>query len=182
MSVYVSPPWKESARVNVFIWTHTPAILFWPKSEVVIMLCCQLCSACYSVLQMKRSPSAINPVTTENADDSCAPTINYWLESDHYASLSTISLFYSITNEEQEKYLCSHHGEYRRFPFTNVGKPSRWIDTLGCQQKNGTKVSPWCVHCTYILWYAKRQVSGWSNVDQWKNQAHNLSCYRVMLF
>ena len=33
----------------------------------------------------------------------------------------------------------------------------------------------------YVLWYAKRHVSGRSNVEQQKNQAHSLSRYRVTL-
>ena len=33
----------------------------------------------------------------------------------------------------------------------------------------------------YVLRYAKRHLSGRSNVERRKNQAHSLSCYRVML-
>ena len=33
----------------------------------------------------------------------------------------------------------------------------------------------------YALRYAKRYLSGWSNIKQWKNQARSLSRYRVML-
>jgi len=32
-----------------------------------------------------------------------------------------------------------------------------------------------------ILWYTKRHLSGWSDVEQWKNQVGSLGCYRVML-
>ena len=37
------------------------------------------------------------------------------------------------------------------------------------------------MHALYVLRYAKRHVSGQSNVEQGKNQAHSLSRYRVML-
>ena len=43
------------------------------KAKVAITLRFQLCSACFTALQMKnsrRSASAINPVTTENTDNS----------------------------------------------------------------------------------------------------------------
>ena len=33
----------------------------------------------------------------------------------------------------------------------------------------------------YVLWYAKRHLSGWSDVKQWKNQARSLCHYRVTL-
>jgi len=32
-----------------------------------------------------------------------------------------------------------------------------------------------------VLWYAKRHLLGWSDVEQWKNQFCSLSCYRVTL-
>ena len=50
-----------------------PAINYCLKSAVAIALHFQLCSARYTVLQMKdgiRSASAINLVTTKNMDDS----------------------------------------------------------------------------------------------------------------
>ena len=33
----------------------------------------------------------------------------------------------------------------------------------------------------YILLYAKKHISGWNNVEQWKNQVHSVSHYQVML-
>ena len=54
------------------------------KSEVSFMLCCQLCSTCYTALQIKncsKSTSAIKVATKKNMDDfhyerqpSCATT------------------------------------------------------------------------------------------------------------
>ena len=50
-----------------------PTINYCLESIAAITLCFQLCSARYTALQMKNSvriASAINPVTTENMDDS----------------------------------------------------------------------------------------------------------------
>ena len=48
---------------------------------------------------------------------------------------------------------------------------------------NGTQsrtlVSPW-IHWTYCG-MPERHLSGWSDINQWKNQAHSLSCYGVAL-
>ena len=57
------------------------------ESAVAIMLRFQLCSALFKALQMKNSVvrivPAINPVTTENTDDSCLQT--YCKEAMHCA-------------------------------------------------------------------------------------------------
>ena len=50
---------------------HTPAINYL-KSEVPIMLCCQLCSILYTVLQIKncsKCTSAIKVATMKNTDN-----------------------------------------------------------------------------------------------------------------
>ena len=36
-------------------------------------------------------------------------------------------------------------------------------------------------NASYVLQYAKRHLSGWGNIEQQKNVAHNLSCYQVIL-
>ena len=90
----------------MFLIAHMPQISTL-ESEMAITLHFQLCSAGYTALQMKnsrRTTSAINPVTMENTDDLCAPTISYRLKSksSHYASLSAMfSPLYSSTNKEQ---------------------------------------------------------------------------------
>ena len=88
--------------------------------------------------------------------------------------------------------ITSHHGKYGRFPFTN-GKPCillAQINTLGCklgfqQKEMGHKEGQWyskSMMCAfYVLQYAKRHISGQSNVEQWKNQAQSLIRYRVTL-
>ena len=35
------------------------------------------------------------------------------------------------------------------------------------------------MYCTYVLWYAKRYLSGRSDIEQQKNQARSLSHYRI---
>ena len=51
---------------------HVPATNNDLKSEVSITLCCQLCSTCYTTVQIKscsKSISAIKVVTMKNTDD-----------------------------------------------------------------------------------------------------------------
>ena len=89
-------------------------------------------------------------------------------------------LLHSNTNQEVfEKHLCiksSHYEKYGRFLITQR-KPSRATTKLtlftvskdewntkedtGKSQKNAL----------HVLRYAKRHLSGWSDVEQWKNQA-----------
>ena len=64
-----------------------PTINYCLVSAAVITLRFQLCSAHYTALQMKNSVgiiSAINPVTTENTDDSRLQT--YYREAMHRAA------------------------------------------------------------------------------------------------
>jgi len=57
----------------------------------------------------------------------------------------------------------------------------------GSQERNGeqrrTKVSfgRTMILALKLQRLAKRHISGWSNVEQWRNQAHSLSGYQVML-
>jgi len=73
--------------------------------------------------------------------------------------------------------------KYGRFPFTQ-GKPSRATTKLMLNKdewntKEDTDKS--LKNALHVPRYAKRYLSGWSNVEQWKNQAGSLSCYSVML-
>ena len=71
--------------------------------------------------------------------------------------------------------------------FRYEGKPSRAIakstlfavskDEWNTKEETGKSMK----NALYVLQYAKRHLSGWSNVEQWKNQAHSLSRYQVML-
>ena len=70
--------------------------------------------------------------------------------------------------------------------FRYEGKPSRAItkSTLFAVSKDEweTKNTGKSMkNALYVLWYAKRHLSGQSNVEQWNNQACSLGRYRVML-
>ena len=69
-----------------------PTIYYCLESALAITLHFQLCSAPYTALQTKNSVriiSAINPVTTENTDDSCLQT--YCREAMHRATPWAVS-------------------------------------------------------------------------------------------
>jgi len=119
-----------------------------------------------------------------------APVI-VWNWSIHYTSLSAVfNSLHSSTNQELfEKHLCkesSHYEKYGRFLATQRN-PSRATTKLmlfavskdGWNTKEDTGKS--LKNTLYILQYAKRYLSGWSDSEQWKNQASSLSHYRVML-
>ena len=66
--------------------------------------------------------------------------------------------------------------------FCYEGKPSR--ATTFCQKREwDTKedTGKSMKNTLHILRYAKRHLSSWSDVQQWKNQACSLSCYRGTL-
>ena len=109
------------------------------KSEVSIMLCCQLC-----------------PVSSTNQQ------------------LFAVLFVDSNTNQELfEKHLCnqnSHYEKYRRFPYE--GKPSRATakstlftvskDEWDTKEDTGKSTK----NALYVLRYAKRYLSGRSNIEQ----------------
>ena len=78
----------------------------------------------------------------------------------------------------------SHYENMDDFRFE--GKPSRATfkstlfavseDEWDTKEDTGKSMK----NALYILWYAKRHLSGWSDIKQWKNQVHSLSRYRVM--
>ena len=108
---------------------HTPSTInYCLESAAAITLHFQLCSAPYTALQTKNSVriiSAINPVTTENTDDSRLQT--YCREAMHHAT-------------------ANRH--------------------LGLSQKEMGHKSKSMMRALYVLRYAKRHVSGQSNVKQ----------------
>ena len=58
------------------------------------------------------------------------------------------------------------------------------INAFCCQQRRMEhKGGHWLVHeeCIVRMWYAKRHILGWNNVEQWKIQPHSVSLYWVML-
>jgi len=106
-----------------------------------------------------------------------APVI-VWNWSIHCPSLSAMfDLLHSSTNQKvSEKHLCiksSHYEKYGRFLVTQR-KPSRATtkltlftvskDEWNTKQDTGKSLK----NVLHILRYAKRHLSGWSDVEQWK--------------
>ena len=122
------------------------------------------------------------------------PSIIIWKWGIHYVSLSTIfNLLHSNTNWDLiKKHLYnqgSHYEKYRWFPLHMQGrKPSRATtkSTLFAVSKdewNTNEDTGWCMkNALYVLRYAYQMyILDWSDVENWKNQARSVSCYRVML-
>jgi len=61
--------------------------------------------------------------------------------------------------------------------FRNKWKLSGAIDTFRGEQRWDTKEGRGksMKNTLHVQWYGKRHLSGWSNIKQWKNQAHSLS-------
>ena len=101
------------------------------------------------------------------------------------------SLLSTTSQEVFKKYLCNRicHYEKSGLFFVTQRKPSRATTCLfkplltvskdEWNIKEGTGKS--LKNALHVLQYAKRHHSGWSNVEQWKNQAGSLSRYRVTL-
>jgi len=163
------------------------------KSKVSITILCLLCSPCYTAVWIKncsKSTSVIKVATMKNTMGPCAPVI-IWSWSIHCPSLS--AMFDSIhnnTNQELfEKHLCnhgSHYEKYRRF-FVMQRKPScattkLTLFTVSKYEWNTKEDTGMSLKNTlHVLWYAKRHLLGWSDIEQWKNQARSLSHYWVTL-
>ena len=109
----------------------------------------------------------------------------------HCPSLSAMfDLLQSSTNQEVfEKHLCitsSHYEKYRWF-LVAQRKPSRATtkltlspaskDEWNTKEDTGKSLR----NALHVQRYAKRHLSGWSDVKQWKNQARSFSRYRVTL-
>ena len=125
------------------IVSHAPTINYRLKSEVSIMLHCQLCSTRYTALRIKnclKSTSAIKVATMKNTDDFC-----YEGKSSFATATSTL---FTVSKDEWDT-----------------------KEDTGKSMKNAL----------YVLQYAKRHLSGQSDVEQQKNQAHSLSRYQVTL-
>ena len=99
------------------------------------------------------------------------------------------SLHSSMNQEVFEKHLCnksSHYEKYGRFLITQR-KPSHATtklmlftpseDEWNTKEDTGKSLK----NALHVLQCAKRHLSGWSDVEQWKNQARSVSRYQVML-
>ena len=125
--------------------------------------------------------------TMKNKVGPCAPVI-VWSWSIRCPSLSAIfdSLDSNTNQELFEKYLCNHGSHYEKYGrlLITQRKPSRatTLFNVGKDDWNTKEdTSKSLKNALHILWYAKRHLSSWSNVEQWKNQACSLSCYQVTL-
>ena len=163
-------------------------------SEVSITVLFLLCSPHYTAVQINncsKSTSVIKVATIKNTIMPHAPFI-IWNWSIHFPSLSAIfNLLHSSTNQELLKqHRCNqgnHYEKYGWFPLRTEGSHRHAITkstlfTVGKDEwntKEGTGKS--MKNALHILQYAKRHLSGWSDVEQWKNHSRSLSCYRVTL-
>jgi len=84
----------------------------------------------------------------------------------------------SSTNQQLfKKNFCNQSSQITD-DFCNKWKPSRAYHKINSEQnewdtKEGRGKS--MKNAFYVQWYGKRQLSGWSDVEQRKNQAHSLS-------
>jgi len=150
------------------------------ESEVSITVLCLLCSPCYTAVQINnclKSTSAIKVATIKNTMVLRTPVI-VWNWSIHCPSLSAVfdSLQSSKNQELFEKHLCnnsSHYEKYGRFLVTQR-KPSRATteltlftvskDEWNTKEDTGKSLK----NALHVLRYAKRHLSGWSDVKSEK--------------
>jgi len=108
----------------------------------------------------------------------------------HCPSLSAMFdlLHSSMDQEVFEKHLCnksSHYEKYRRFLITqrksSCATTKLTLFTVSKDEWNTKDTGKSLKNALYILRYAKRHLSSWSDVEQCKNQARSLSRYRVTL-
>ena len=121
-------------------WYRIPATNYHLRSEVSITLCCQLCSTCYTTLQIKNCSKSASAIKVATMND-------FHYEGKPSCATAMLTPFAVSKDEWDTK------------------------EDTGKFMKNAL----------YVLRYAKRHLSGQSNVKQWKNQACSFSCYRVTL-
>ena len=128
--------WKLSGHYTllspIFNPLHSPAIID------SIYYCTMVRQYILSMVLQMKNASAINPVTTENTDDS-------------------------------HLQIGSHPLRYHKLTPWTVSR-NKW-DT---KENKGKSMK----HALYVLQYGKRHIYGWSDVEQWENQARH---YRVTL-
>ena len=128
----------------------------------------------------------------EKYDSAAHAPVIVWNWSIHCPSLSAMfDLLHSSTNQEVfEKHLCiksSHYEKYGRFLVTQRKPSARATtkltlftvskDEWNTKEDTGKPLK----NALHVQRYAKRHLSGWSDVEQWKNQASSLRRYRVRL-
>jgi len=163
------------------------------ESEVSITVLCLLCSPCNTAVWFKncsKSMSVIKVSTMKNTMVPCAPVI-VWNWHIHFPSLSAMfNSLHDNTNQELfEKHLYnqgSHYEKYGQFTWDNWQFPLSHAttkltlftvskDEWNTKEDSGKSLR----NALDVLLYAKRYLSGWSDVKQWKNQARSLSHCQV---
>ena len=146
------------------------------KSEVYTTFRCQLCFnlLCSISNQELFKKHLCNPrIPKERNGATCPSYINYRLKSIYYASfLAMFNPLYSSTNQELlEKHVCnqnSHYEKYRRFPLRREGATAKLTlfavskDEWGTKEDTGKSMK----NALYVLRYAKRHLSGQSDVEE----------------
>ena len=114
--------------------------------------------------------------------------INYHLKSEASITLRCRLCSTRYTTVLFEKHLCNQNSHYKNMDdFRNEGKPSCAItkstlftvskDEWDTKEDTGKSMK----YALYVLRYAKKHLSGRSDVEQCKNQACSFSRYRVTL-
>ena len=157
-------------------------IKYYFKSAVAITLHFQLCSARYKVLQVKNSRKSVSATiqSPRKCDDSCALTIKYCLESAAATTLrfqlflasytvlqtkSSVRIVSAINLVIMEKTDNSHLQMYcREAMHRAIVESTPWAVS---KKKWDTKdKGKSMMHALYVMRYAKRHISGQSDVKQ----------------
>jgi len=96
--------------------------------------------------------------------------------------LAILNLLHSSTNQELfEKHLCNQGSHYEKIQTISLTqrKPSRATTLYTVSKDEWNTKEKSLKNALGVLQYAKRHLSGWSDVEQWKNQAGSLSHYWV---
>ena len=124
----------------------------------------------------------------------CTPAINYCLKSEVSITLHcqicltryTTSQIKNCSKSTSGIKVANYYEKYRQFPLWREAITCYCqIETFRCQQiewdiKEGTGKS--MKNALYVLQYAKRQLLGQSNIEQWKNLTCNLAVIELHLF
>ena len=139
---------------------------------------------------MNRESTCVTKVATVKYEWCCTHQLTFEKRSIHHASLSARfnSLHSSINQVLFKKHICNESNRYEKYGWFSLHKGSHHMyhqtDAFCCRQRwmeNKENTCKPMKNALYILQYTKRHLLGWSSIEQWKNQASSLSCYRVTL-
>ena len=145
-----------------------------------------------------KSISTINPAIMKNTEclivKTCTPANNLKVGVllDHIASLCSVSLPVLLTFEAIFQAKNNVRSTPASTALAQVSCRSHNMHNANCHlcssgERNGaqrrTKVNSGktMMQALGLLWLAKKHISGWSDIEQCKNQAHSLSGYWVAL-